>query len=396
MSKLTPFYERDGITIFCNDCLKVLPTLEAESVSLAFADPPYNIGVFAKMDAADYLTWCEQWIAEVSRVLKPNGAFWVSHSKPDVLVDISRIIERYGRKRINWVTWDKYNGAGSGKQYIMNRTKLHPQGKRAFDQDAEYLVHHSLKGFLNGFTLTESLRSFQPMAEYLVYHADEGDWTSQCDKERGFIFEPLRAYLDGERRRAGLSDRKMRESLGLSLKGGGLLSHYWGRAQWLLPTQEHYLKLRQLFNEQGRKPAPDFASYHCHEFWYPHAELATNSEYLRREYEDLRREYEHLRYTFNNPGKVSSVWQIPPAPSSKHPTPKPEALLERIIRATSNPGDVVLDPFLGSGTTLVVAQREGRTGTGIETNEDYCKLAINRLRQRSLWQLTTLDSSEPK
>ena len=362
MSSLTPCYECDGITMHHNDCLTVLPTLEAESVALAFADPPYNIGVFAKMDAADYLSWCEKWIAEVSRVLKPNGALWVSHSKPDVLVDLSRIIERYGRKRINWVTWDKYNGTSQDKQFIMNRTKLHPQGKRAFDQDAEYLV----------------------------YHADEGGWTAQCDKERGFIFEPLRAYLDGERRRAGLSDYDMRKYLGLSLKGGGLLSHYWGRAQWLLPTSEHYQKLRQLFNKQGRKPAPEFASYHCHKFWYPHTELV-DCTYLRREYEDLRREYEHLRYTFNNPGKVSSVWQIPPAASNAHPTPKPEALLERIIKSTSNPGDVVLDPFLGSGTTLVVAQREGRVGMGIEMNEDYCKIAVDRLRQRSLWQIAPLD-----
>lgn len=355
---MRPYYNHDKITIYCNDCLKVLPTLEAESVSLAFADPPYNIGVFAKMGAADYLAWCEQWIAEVSRVLKPNGAFWVSHSKPDVLVDISRIIERYGRKRINWVTWDKYNGAGSGKQYIMNRTKLHPQGKRAFDQDAEYLV----------------------------YHADEGDWVAQCDKERGFIFEPLRAYLDGERRKAGIDKIACNVACGFSASAGGMASrHYFSRSQWWLPTRQHYEALRELFNHGSD------------EFLHrEHEDLQHEYNYLSRTYEDLRREYEHLRYTFNNPGKVSSVWQIPPASGNGHPTPKPEALLERIIKATSNPGDVVLDPFLGSGTTLVVAQREGRIGVGIETDEDYCKIAVDRLRQRSLWQLTTFEPSEPK
>ena len=84
------------------------------------------------------------------------------------------MITARGRNRINWVTWDKYNGASPGEQYVMNKSKLHPQGKRTFDQDAEYLV----------------------------YHAGEGEWTAQCDRERGFIFESLRAYLEGERRRA--------------------------------------------------------------------------------------------------------------------------------------------------------------------------------------------------
>jgi len=100
---------------------------------------------------------------------------------------------------------------------------------------------------------------------------------------------------------------------------------------------------------------------------------------LRREYEDLRREYESLRYTFNNPGKVSSVWQIPSAKRNGHLTPKPEALLERIILATSNPGDTVLDPMMGSGTSLVIAARLGRHGIGCEIDERYFELAKRRI-----------------
>lgn len=110
--------------------------------------------------------------------------------------------------------------------------------------------------------------------------------------------------------------------------------------------------------------------------------LATHNhggEYLRREHEDLRREYEDLRYTFNNPGKVSSVWQIPPAPRNGHPTPKPEALLERIIETTSNPGDLVLDPMIGGGTTLVIAARLGRDGIGCEINPAYFEIAKRRI-----------------
>lgn len=62
-----------------------------------------------------------------------------------------------------------------------------------------------------------------------------------------------------------------------------------------------------------------------------------------------------------------------------HSTQKPESLLERVIRSTTNPGDIVLDPFFGSGTTGAVAKRLGRNWLGIEREYDYCKLAQARI-----------------
>ena len=61
-----------------------------------------------------------------------------------------------------------------------------------------------------------------------------------------------------------------------------------------------------------------------------------------------------------------------------HPTQKPEALLERIVKASSNPGDVVLDPFSGSFTTSAVAVRLGRVGIGIDLNEEYYEIGLRR------------------
>lgn len=65
--------------------------------------------------------------------------------------------------------------------------------------------------------------------------------------------------------------------------------------------------------------------------------------------------------------------------NTEHPTQKPEKLIAKLILASSNPGDVVLDPFLGSGTTSVVAAKLGRRYVGIETDETYCLLAEKRL-----------------
>ena len=61
-----------------------------------------------------------------------------------------------------------------------------------------------------------------------------------------------------------------------------------------------------------------------------------------------------------------------------HPTQKPVALLEWLIKTYTNPGDLVLDPTMGSGTTGVACQNTGRTFIGIEKDEAYFKIACDR------------------
>ena len=65
--------------------------------------------------------------------------------------------------------------------------------------------------------------------------------------------------------------------------------------------------------------------------------------------------------------------------NTDHPTQKPEKLLAKIILASSRPGDFVFDPFLGSGTTAVVAKKLGRQYCGVELDLTYCCLAEKRL-----------------
>ena len=70
-------------------------------------------------------------------------------------------------------------------------------------------------------------------------------------------------------------------------------------------------------------------------------------------------------------------WSMPE--NTDHPTQKPEKLIAKLILASSREGDMVFDPFLGSGTTAVVAKKLGRRYCGIEQNPDYCLLAAKRL-----------------
>lgn len=81
---------------------------------------------------------------------------------------------------------------------------------------------------------------------------------------------------------------------------------------------------------------------------------------------------------FNRPNSMKDLF---------HPTQKPVDLLQYLIRTYTNPDDLILDNTMGSGTTMLAAQNEGRRAVGVETSEDYCKIAVERLRQPSFFSI---------
>lgn len=92
-------------------------------------------------------------------------------------------------------------------------------------------------------------------------------------------------------------------------------------------------------------------------------------------------------YRMTHPSNIWSditipFWSMPE--NTDHPTQKPEKLIAKLVLASSEPGDFVLDPFLGSGTTAVVARKLRRRFTGIEINREYCCWAVKRLAQAEL------------
>jgi modification methylase len=128
---------------------------------------------------------------------------------------------------------------------------------------------------------------------------------------------------------------------------------------------------------------------------------------------------EGSKYTFNyealkslNEGvQMRSDWVLPICTGHErlknemgdkaHPTQKPESLLHRILVATTNPGDVVLDPFFGTGTTGAVAKKLGREYIGIEREEAYRAVAEKRLSKvrkydRSSLEVTGSKRAEPR
>jgi site-specific DNA-methyltransferase (adenine-specific) len=332
--------------LYCGDSRDITPQLPDNSVDLFVEDWPYYRvkGEWWDRqwnDVDAFLAWVGELLEERRRLLKPNGSLYVFASP-----QMAARVECKVREHFN----------------VLNRIVW---AKPAFSTEAEMFRK-------------DDMRSYFPVTEYIFfaehYGADnaakgEAGYTAQCDQLRGFVFEPLRAYLAGEWERADLSFEDARQAVGCA-SGSGLPSHWFTRSQWLLPTEERYHQLRV------------YANAHNH-----------GGEYLRREYEHLRREYEDLRRPFlATPERpYTDVWDFPTVQSypGKHPCEKPVEMMEHIILTSSRPGATVVDFFMGHGTTALAAQKHGREFIGGDIMQSWVEATEKRLR-RAQHQATQL------
>jgi site-specific DNA-methyltransferase (adenine-specific) len=206
-----------------------------------------------------------------------------------------------------------------------------------------------------------NLRSYAPMTERILFYTPQlcqtGLETVKLDLNN---FVPLRKYFRDYQAAIGLGLKAINQTLGHRKAEH---SFYWNSTQWDLPTKEVYAELGKAFNTNG---------------------------FLRRDYESLRRDYESLRRTFNATSKTFDVISGPivsQSDNTDHPTTKPLWLITHLIQTCTNQGDIILDPFVGSGTTLLAAQNEGRRAVGVEISEEYAKIAVDRLRQPSFFSI---------
>lgn len=324
-------------TIICGDFLDIAPTLPDSCLDLSVNDLPYfkikKEWWDNQWDTVDgYLEWldriCQQWV----RLLKPNGSLYVFAS-PKMA---ARVEVKLGEwfNVLNRIRWIKEEGWHKKAVKDELRSYLSPWEEIIFAE--HYGADNAAKG--------------------------ESGYGAKCDELRGFVFESLRAYLDGERRRAEINFEQVRQIVGCA-DGSGLPSHWFTKSQWMLPTAENFAKLQHGFNQQGRRPAPPYEDYHTaprSRFEHDH----DKREYLRAEYEDLRAEYEDLRRPFNVTAhdQYTDVWEFPTVKAypGKHPCEKPLEMLEHIIKVSSKPGDLVADFFCGSGVAAEAAMRQGR------------------------------------
>jgi DNA modification methylase len=171
-------------------------------------------------------------------------------------------------------------------------------------------------------------------------------------------WEPIRKYLNDEMEKVGGS-KKWKEALGNQMGG-----HYFTKSQWSLPTEEAYKKLQEF--AQGEAFTRDY-------------------EEIKRDYEEIKREwYETRAYFDNTHDKMKDTWTFEITSTEErervgnHATPKPLALCERGIKSSSRKGEVVYDAFLGSGSTLIAAEKTVRICYGIELDPKYIDVIVQR------------------
>lgn len=324
--------------IIHGDALDVLRGLPDASVDAIITDPPYNGVKDHDWDNQwdsddDFITWiganCEQW----RRVLKLNGSLYV-FAWPRMAARVEVEIGRWFNV-LNRITWRKPR--------FTTRAEM-------FDKD--------------------TMRAYFPASEAIIFAeqwggdrnaSGEAGYHEQYDEaKRQLKYTILAEYLASEFDRAGVT-RKEIAALFPSKTGNmtGCVSN------WLLgynlPTKQQYHAMRDYLNERNCK-----------------------RDYLRREYEYLRREYEDLRrpFTLTEYDQYTDVWTFATVGGwepNKHPTQKPLPLMEHIVKVSTRPGDLVLDPFAGGGTTLVAARNLQRRYLGVELQAEYVETARKRL-----------------
>ncbi len=249
------------------DSITGMQSLPADSIDLVFADPPFNIGyaydVYDDAQAAEpYLDWTRQWGAQVVRVLKPAGTFWLAIGD-EYAAELKLIFQKeLGMTCRSWVVW--YYTFG------VNCT-------RKFSRSHAHLFH------------------FVKDPKQFIFNAG----AIKVPSARQLVYADARANAKGR-----------------------------------LPDDTWILRPQDL--PEGFQPNEDT--------WY----------------------FSRVCGTF----KERAGW---------HGCQMPEQLLGRIIRVSSNPGEIVLDPFAGSGTTLVVAKKLGRRWLGFELSADYAAQVQARL-----------------
>ena len=318
--------------IYQRDCLEGMKLIPDKSINLIVIDPPYNIGKDKRWDKWEtfdaYVGFMERVFSECERILTSNGSLYWFHNDMSQIRKLMDALDETSFVFKQLITWNKIDPSFKNYGYVQQRLSI-----------------DMMRNYYNGFT------------EYCVYYTfqDETGLEKIID-EHIKPLHPFAKYLTDEFTRAGVT-RKEIAALFPSRTGGltGCVSN-WLNGDNVI-TEEQYLKIREYLN----------------------------GEYLRKEYEDLRKEYESYRYPFNvatvkeDLRANSNVWLYPPAPKHGHITPKPVEMIENIIRHSSSEGDIVLDCFMGSGTTAVASVRTGRKFIGFEREPKYIEIANKRL-----------------
>lgn len=337
------------------DSLAFIKTLPDNSIDAIITDPPYyrvkaNAWDNQWPSVTDYLAWLDEFFAEFWRVLRSAGSLYV-FCGPKLSSDTELLL----RDRFNvlsHIIWAKPSGRWKGAR---------KENFRAYFPASEHVLfaeHYGAEGFAKG----------------------QAGYATKCHELKGKVFERLINYFRDARQRLGISAAEINTATGTKM-----CSHWFSSSQWKLPTERQYQALQALFNRKA-------AELGIMGLAESHAALEVESGTLTAQYSelvvqyaDLRKQYENLRRPFCVTKDVphTNVWTYPPVPyyPGKHPCEKPLEMMANIISASTRPGDVVADFFMGSGATIKAALQLGREAIGVELDEERYLQTVSEIEK---------------
>lgn len=188
-------------------------------------------------------------------------------------------------------------------------------------------------------------------------------------------FEPIREYLDAERAKLNWHIKDTKRIAGHSEKSG---CHWFDKSQWVMPTEATYNAWQNVGNGEA--------------FNRPYSELRQEYELAKNGEGKEREGFYSQRAPFDNThDTMIDVWRFKRIKGKErygHSTPKPVDMMQRIVKSSARINDIVLEPFAGTGSTLIACEKEQRTCYTMEIEPKYCDIVINR------WQELTGQTAE--
>ncbi|EKF5927788.1 site-specific DNA-methyltransferase, partial [Escherichia coli] len=228
----------------------------------------------------------------------------------------------------------------------------------------------------------ESLRAYFPATERILfaehyqgpYRPKDDGYEAKGRALKQHVMAPLISYFRDARAALGITAKQIADATGKK----NMASHWFSASQWQLPNERDYLKLQALFARVAEE------KHQCGELEKPHHQLVSTYSELNRQYAELQSEYKHLRRYFGVTVQVpyTDVWTHKPVQyyPGKHPCEKPAEMLQQIISASSRPGDLVADFFMGSGSTVKAAMALGRRATGVELETERFEQTVREVQ----------------
>ena len=180
-------------------------------------------------------------------------------------------------------------------------------------------------------------------------------------------WEPIRCYLDSEVRKMGWNAKEVK-----TITGSHMFGHWFTKSQWSFISKDNYNKLRDASENKA--------------FLRPYEEL--RDDYLKAKKifnGEVMSDYYASRAYFDNAHEaMTDVWQFERVKGEErcgHATPKPVAMMERMIKSSSQKNDLIIEPFAGSGTTLIAAEKTQRTCYTMELEPRWVDVIVKRWQQ---------------